>query len=210
MWNLFTVSTRARCAVHRVHRALDLGAELGLVGRDALLLRRSARPPRGRGRASAVRYLRRSPITTASAISACSLSAPSMFFGRDVLAAGGDDDLLLAPGDDQVARLRRACRGRPSGATRRRASRRSPAGSLKYPRNTFGPAHEDLAVVGEAHLDARDGRAHRAPAWSLPGAGDARRARCPRTGRRPRGWRRRAPEKNSSTLGRDGRGAADA
>ena len=48
---------------------------------------------------SAVRYLRRSPMSTASDTSWLSLMPASMSLGGDVLASGGDDDVLLAAGD---------------------------------------------------------------------------------------------------------------
>ncbi len=72
--------------------------------------------------------------------------------GRDVLAARGDDQLLLAVDDAQVAGRRRACRCRRCAASRRRRSASSPR--RRGSRASASAAHEDLAVVGEPELDA--------------------------------------------------------
>ena len=88
---------------------------------------------------SAVRYGRSSPTTTACEMSGSWRERGLDLRGGDVLAVGGDDEVLLATRDAQVAvRVERA-RGRRCAATRRRRSALpSPSGCPSSPTQTLG------------------------------------------------------------------------
>ena len=78
--------------------------------------------------------------------------------GRDVLAAGRDDDLLLAAGDreEAVGVERAEVAGAEPAVVERRCRR---LGVLPVLLEDVDALHLDLAVVGEPQVDARAGRA---------------------------------------------------
>ena len=79
--------------------------------------------------------------------------------GREVLAAGRDDDVLLAAGDRQVAvvvELAEVAGVQPAVAVERLGGG---LGVLPVAREDVRAAHQDLAVLGDRHLDAGQRRA---------------------------------------------------
>ena len=92
---------------------------------------------------------------------------------RDVLAAGGDDDVLLAPGDVEEAVLVHApevAGVEPSvdeGLARR-------VGVLVVAAEDVVAAKEDLAVLGDLHLNALESLADRSEAVALTRVDDRR------------------------------------
>jgi hypothetical protein len=86
--------------------------------------------------------------------------------GRDVLAAGGDDDLLLAAGDRQEALASNAPRS-PECSQPSIERLGGGLGLLEVAEEHVGAAHQDLAVVGDLHLDPGR-RAHRAEPRARP------------------------------------------
>ncbi|GBD42535.1 hypothetical protein HRbin39_01929 [bacterium HR39] len=95
--------------------------------------------------------------------------------GRDVVAAGIDDDVLLAVGDAQISvRIQHAhiTRVQPAALQRLGGGDRIPEIAL----HDVGAAHEDLAVPGDPHLHPLERRPHRLDAAGTGRiAGDHRR-----------------------------------
>ena len=116
---------------------------------------------------------------------------------RDVLAARGDDDVLLAVGDAQVARRGRSRRCRRSGTSRRAPATSAVAsGCVVVALHHVGALDQDLAVRGDLHLGAGHRRAHRADPRACPGGSPwppprSRSARSPRAPRSRAGRRSR-------------------
>ena len=90
---------------------------------------------------------------------------------RDVLPAGGDDQLLLPVGDLQEAvgvELADVAGVHPPAVVQRFRPR--PLGVLVVAAHHQRPANQDLAVVGDPHFHARERLADRAVARDWPGA----------------------------------------
>ena len=149
---------------------------------------------------SATRYGRLSPTTTACETQRVSRSALSMFVGRDVLAAGGDDQVLLAARDVQVAVVVDGAEVAGAQPAVRRAPPRSPPGrggsrrTRAGPRSRISPSSAiATSVPGSGRPDAAEAHVARAV--------DACRRRRSRSARSPRGSSTPQASKNSSTSG---------
>src|SRR5690606_10306234 len=90
---------------------------------------------------------------------------------RDVLPAGGDEDVLLAVGDPEVAhRVELPYVPGMEPAARQRLGARLRV--LVVAEEVAGAAREDLAVLGDPHVDAPERGAHRAQAYLARAQGD--------------------------------------